>query len=85
MPYITEDKRKVLDKIIDRFDNDHYMDDGEVTYVIYKLLLNHVRSNMRYNTLAECMGIIECAKQEFYRRIVAPYEDKKILENGDIQ
>lgn len=29
-------------------------------------------------------GAIECAKLEFVRRVVSPYEDQKILENGDV-
>jgi hypothetical protein len=29
-------------------------------------------------------GVLENIKQEFYRRIASQYEDKKILENGDI-
>jgi hypothetical protein len=28
--------------------------------------------------------MLECAKQEFYRRNTAPYEDEKVLENGDV-
>lgn len=32
----------------------------------------------------EIGGAIECAKLEFYRRVAAPYEDKKIAENGDV-
>jgi len=31
------------------------------------------------------IGVLECVKQEFYRRKVAPYEDIKIIENGDIE
>lgn len=34
-----------------------------------------------YNRL---IGVIECIKQEFYRRKVSPYEDKKCKENGDV-
>lgn len=29
-------------------------------------------------------GAIEAAKLEFYRRVVAPYEDQKLLDNGDV-
>jgi hypothetical protein len=32
----------------------------------------------------EVVGVLECAKLEIYRRIAAPYEDKKIVENGDV-
>jgi len=27
---------------------------------------------------------MECAKMEIYRRLVAPYEDRKIVQNGDV-
>ncbi len=35
-------------------------------------------------TEVDTKSCIELAWQEFYRRIVGPYEDKKIIENGDI-
>jgi hypothetical protein len=28
--------------------------------------------------------VLECIKQEFYRRKLAPYEEAKIKENGDL-
>lgn len=34
-------------------------------------------------SLADVLGTLECVKLEFYRRVVAPYEDKKCAENGD--
>ena len=30
------------------------------------------------------IGALECAKLELYRRVAAPYEDDKIIENGDV-
>jgi hypothetical protein len=30
------------------------------------------------------MGVLESAKLELYRRKIAPYEDDKIAENGDV-
>jgi len=30
------------------------------------------------------LGAIECAKLEFIRRVVSPYEDAKIVANGDV-
>ena len=38
-----------------------------------------------YSNYAECIAALECAKIELYRRKIAPYEDKKIEENGDIE
>ena len=39
---------------------------------------------LRYFYLNRAMGVLECIKQEFYRRVAAPYEDIKIVENGDV-
>ena len=30
------------------------------------------------------MGVLECAKLEAYRRIAVPYEDSKVVANGDL-
>jgi len=37
-----------------------------------------------HKTLNSVVGILECAKQEFIRKVVNPYENKKIIENGCI-
>ena len=37
-----------------------------------------------YATINDIIGALEGAKMEFYRRVVAPYEDEKIKENGDV-
>ncbi len=42
------------------------------------------KANLTYGDHNEIVGILECAKMEFYRRMTAPYEDKKIKENGDV-
>ncbi len=34
-----------------------------------------------YNTV---IGVLESMKLEMYRRTVAPYEDLKVQENGDV-
>jgi hypothetical protein len=28
------------------------------------------------------MGVLACIQEEFYRKVVVPYEEKKIKENG---
>lgn len=51
------------------------------SYIIDIYLKNHGLSYARVN---EVIGALECCKLELYRRIVAPYEDKKVVENGDV-
>lgn len=41
-------------------------------------------SGVRYDQLNSAVGALESAKAEFQRRVVAPYEDRKIAENGDV-
>jgi hypothetical protein len=38
----------------------------------------------RYQQIAEVMGALAATQAEFYRRVAAPYEDRKIEENGDV-
>jgi hypothetical protein len=37
-----------------------------------------------YQAINDCLGALEGAKLELYRRVAAPYEDRKIQENGDV-
>lgn len=58
---------------------------GELNYEITTLLALYVSvKGLNYQTLNDALGALEGAKAEFYRRVVAPYEDEKIQENGDV-
>lgn len=57
---------------------------GEVNYVISKLVWDLFDANPSYTLGNNLVGVLECVKQEFYRRKLAPYEDAKIEENGDL-
>jgi hypothetical protein len=37
-----------------------------------------------YTNINAVIGVLECVKLELYRRLAASYEDKKVVENGDI-
>jgi ribosomal protein S3AE len=56
--------------------------DGELNYVITKLLKEVYP--LRYFHINKAIGVLECAKLEYYRRVAAPYEDLKIQESGDV-
>lgn len=51
---------------------------GELSDEIYQELENYE------SEMGDLLGAIEAAKLEFYRRVAAPYEDKKCMENGDV-
>jgi hypothetical protein len=84
MPYIKQEDRDRLYYVINR--NEEIRTPGELNYLITRLCLKYREDKgvMDYETLNSIVGVLECAKQEFYRRMVSPYEDKKIRENGDV-
>jgi hypothetical protein len=58
---------------------------GELNYSITQLLIRYIENNgLSYQSINDVLGALEGSKQEFYRRVAAPYEDKKIKENGDV-
>lgn len=95
MPYIDETSRKVLDRYIDdlsdvitnhsELDNDNVMTVlGDLNYCISRLI-GQVMGNTSYAKVAMLTGVLENIKQEFYRRVAVPYEEEKIVVNGDIR
>ena len=92
MPYINQDKRTHLDPHIDNLlnalrelesDDPSNVHCGNLNYVITKLLINSYAT--RYKEINEAIGVLECAKLEFYRTVAAPYEDQKRFDNGDVR
>jgi len=76
MPYITEQERS----------KSSLSSEGELNFNIHKLIEIYLsdKSKVGYAQYNAVVGVLECAKQEFYRRAVATYEDEKLAENGDI-
>lgn len=81
MPYITKDDR-------DEIDRPHISVPGHkggLTYVLTQKCLEYAGAHRTsFDTYGDIIAALECAKLEFYRRMLAPYEDKKIKENGDV-
>ncbi len=79
MPYISQKDREELAEFRGT------KTAGELNYVITKLIHDHWnRNGNNYQAFNDIIGALEGAKLELYRRKVAPYEDKKIEENGDV-
>ena len=57
---------------------------GTLNYIITKMALWYLGKNPNYERYNAAIGALECAKQELYRRQIAPYEDDKCKENGDV-
>jgi hypothetical protein len=95
MPYIDETSRKILDRSIDDLANiitnhselgneDVVTVLGDLNYCISRLI-GIVTGNTSYAKVAMITGVLENVKQEFYRRVAVPYEEEKIVMNGDIK
>ena len=95
MPYIKEEARVFLDECIENMiqcltEGNGLTDDeflsilGEINYAFSRVLAGSM-GKTSYSKIAMITGVLENIKQEFYRRVAKPYEDKKISENGDIR
>lgn len=84
MPYIVQSDRNKFDNLVgtlaDLINDDAR--DGQLNYIVSTLIGQTY--DRRYKDLNAAIGMLECVKQELYRRVVAPYEDTKIVENGDV-
>jgi len=90
MPYIKQEHRDKLDNQIenlaDKIDGlfiwgQHR--DGLLNYTITKLIKD-LYPDATYHDYNEVIGLLESCKLEVYRKMVAPYEDVKELENGSV-
>lgn len=58
---------------------------GELNYRLTMTLLQYIKNQGEsYKNYNDIIGALECCKMEFYRRMIAKYEDFKMLENGDV-
>jgi hypothetical protein len=80
MPYIKQERREAI------LAGAKPQDAGELNFAISVLVDNYLldKGVIKYSYLNEVVGALDCAKLELYRRVAAPYEDKKIEENGDV-
>ena len=84
MPYIKKEERAVLDRYINAL-REFIANEGELNYTITRLCDSFMNWHGKsYAEINKIIGVLECVKQEFYRRVASPYEDTKIDENGDV-
>jgi len=90
MPYIDRKTREAIDPLLEdlfRFLPDlterGTKNSGCVVYVIYKMV-KLVYGDGNFEVKSNALKVLESAKLEYYRRVMAPYEDGKIREYGDV-
>ena len=90
MPYIDMEHRAILDRAIQEARTPFALgkeiaDAGELNYIVTKVIRGYlVERGVNYQTMNDIVGALESCKAEFQRRVVAPYEDIKEKENGDV-
>ena len=80
MPYIPKSEKVKVDQ------DNLITNAGQFNYALNQVISIYIDQNeFNYQTCNDIIGAMECAKMELYRRLLAPYEDKKILQNGDVK
>ena len=81
MPYVKQEKRPHLDPLVDLMVALDIKADGDLNYVLFKYAR---RIEPSYNRLKNYRAELHEAAAEIKRRMLDPYEDQKIIENGDV-
>jgi len=94
MPYVKKERRKEQDR--PQFGSTGDLNYRITTVVNDYLAVSNLQwdtqwftnesfatPKLNYTGINDCIGALECAKLELYRRI-SWYEDSKIKENGDV-
>jgi hypothetical protein len=85
LPYIKPEDRPDWDAGINALSHIFDGSIGELNYIITRIVDLWLGDKPNYATFNAAIGVLECAKLELYRRRVAPYEDTKIAQNGDVR
>jgi len=99
MPYIKPERRQKIDNdvasLLATLDELHQDDGnalktgmtfvgGDLNYALSRIIWTLFEARKNYATAAELVATLDCVKMEFYRRKVAPYEDEKAEQHGDL-
>jgi len=83
MPYIKKERREILNS---KTQFPEIRTPGELNYMIVRLICFYLTQKPRlcYTDYNEVIGVLECVKQEFFRRRINPYEEEKRKLNGEV-
>jgi len=82
MPYVKKERRVELDFVVESMRRADIVADGDLNYVLYKFCKDTVKPS--YNNFKNYMAELNETAEEIRRRFLAPYENSKIEENGDV-
>jgi hypothetical protein len=85
MPYIKKEKREEMDENITNL-LWQIKTKGDLNYVICELVGRLIlETGINYTNISEKIGAVHDAETELRRRILNIYEDRKLLENCDVE
>ena len=91
MPYIPQTRRDEINfEFLDDSRDEGGLDwtpqnAGDLNFLVTCFIDNYLLKNgTRYANINEMIGALECCKLELYRKIAAPYENLKEVENGAV-
>lgn len=83
MPYIKPKNRPEMDKIVKKMEEIGVIANGDLNYILFKYCKNNIIHS--YNNLKNYCGELRQCATEIERRILGPYENDKIKDNGDVE
>lgn len=79
MPYIKAEARKRMDR------HEVPQTAGELNYTLSRIMSDWLGIvGVNYQNLHDAVGVLRDIATEIERRFVAPYEDRKRAENGEV-
>lgn len=88
MPYIKKEDRPQIDNLVNPL-IEHLKSlslesqDGALNYAVTKIIKQIYPR--KYFHLNRALGVLSAIAQELYRKVIGPYEETKIQENGDVE
>ena len=71
-----------MDEVVSHMSDVGVIADGDLNYILFAFCKRHVKPS--YNAYKNFCGELQQCATEIERRLLAPYEDTKIKENGDV-
>lgn len=86
MPYLLpEDRTRIVNSSKELITINAINSAGDLQYAIAEMIHSYLfRTGLSYQNCNNIMGALAGAQMEFYRKVVAPYEDEKIELNGKV-
>jgi len=82
MPYILEERRPECNIVVNLMKGIDLKVNGDLNYILFAFCKRFIKPS--YNNYKNFCGELRQCATEIERMILAPYEDTKIAENGDV-